>query len=95
MVVFWHPLKAQQTEEFDCWVIHHFVHVTEEGDESTFFDGLTGSGGNIEEVVEVAEVIVNSTSESTEMDDSNDNIPQEIAELLERHVASRAPVINN
>ena len=34
VVVFRHPPKHQQTQEFDCWVIHRFVHVTEEGDES-------------------------------------------------------------
>ena len=42
VVVFCHPPKHQQTQEFDCWVLHCFVHVTEEGDESGLFS-LTDS----------------------------------------------------
>ena len=42
VVAFCHPSKHQQTQEFDCWVLHHFVHVTEEGDESGLFS-LTNS----------------------------------------------------
>ena len=41
-MVFRHPPKHQQTQEFDCWVLHRFVHVTEEGDESGLFS-LTDS----------------------------------------------------
>ena len=37
VVVFHHPLKDQQTEEFDCWAIHCFVHITEEGEEEGIF----------------------------------------------------------
>ena len=29
VVVFHHPPKDQQIEEFDCWAIHCFVHITE------------------------------------------------------------------
>ena len=42
VVVFGHPPKHQQTQEFNCWVLHCFVHVTEEGDESGLFS-LTDS----------------------------------------------------
>ena len=42
VVVFHHPPKHQQTQEFDCWVLHRFVHVTEEGNESGLFS-LTDS----------------------------------------------------
>ena len=42
VVVFHHPPKHQETKEFDCWALHHFVHVTEEGDESGLFS-LTNS----------------------------------------------------
>ena len=42
VVVFHHPPKHQQTQEFDCWALHRFVHVTEEGDESGLFS-LTDS----------------------------------------------------
>ena len=42
VVVFCHSPKHQQTQEFDCWALHRFIHVTEEGDESGLFS-LTNS----------------------------------------------------
>ena len=38
VVIFRHPPKDQQTEEFDCWTIHRFAHVAEEGEESGLFN---------------------------------------------------------
>ena len=37
VVVFRHPPKHQQTQEFNCWTLHRFVHVTEEDNESGLF----------------------------------------------------------
>ena len=34
------------TEEFDCWAIHHFAHVTEEGDEEQLFTALNDGDAN-------------------------------------------------
>ena len=34
VVVFHHPPKDQQAEEFDCWALCQFVHVTEEGEDA-------------------------------------------------------------
>ena len=42
VLVFRHSPKHQQTQEFDCWALHRFVHVTEEGDELGLFS-LTDS----------------------------------------------------
>ena len=36
VVIFCHPPKGELTEEFDCWAIHHFAHVTEEGDKNNY-----------------------------------------------------------
>ena len=44
VVVFHHPPKGDQTEEFDCWVLHPFVHVTEEGPEEGLFSASNGGG---------------------------------------------------
>ena len=44
VVVFHHPPKGDQTEEFDCWVLHQFVHVTEEGPKEGHFSALNGGG---------------------------------------------------
>ena len=79
----------------DCWLLHQFIHVMEEGDESAFFNKPTGSGGNIEEAVQVMEIIANSSLEYTKMEDFDKKILTEISELLESCMASRAPVINN
>ena len=46
VVIFRHPPKDQQTEEFDCWTIHCFAHVTEEGEESGLFTTPIIGGGN-------------------------------------------------
>ena len=46
VVVFRHPPKDQQTEEFKCWVLHWFVHVTEEGDKAGLFSTEGGGGEN-------------------------------------------------
>ena len=46
VVIFCHPPKDQQTEEFDCWSIHRFAHVTEEGEESGLFATPNSAGGN-------------------------------------------------
>ena len=84
-----------QQEEFDCSVLCQFVHVMEEGDESAFFNGLTGSGGNIADTVQVTEIVTNNTSESTEMEDSDNTVLTEIEKCLESCMASGAPAINN
>ena len=46
VIIFCHPPKDQQMEEFDCWTIHHFAHVTEEGEESGLFTTPNSGGGN-------------------------------------------------
>ena len=46
VVIFRHPPKDQQTEEFDCWTIHRFAHVTKEGEESGLFTTPNSGGGN-------------------------------------------------
>ena len=45
VVIFRHPPKDQQTEKFDCWTIHRFAHVAEEGEESGLFTTPNSGGG--------------------------------------------------
>ena len=47
VVVFTHPPREQQTVPFDCWAIHRFAHVTEEGDESGVFQSSIVASHNI------------------------------------------------
>ena len=46
IVVFRHPPKGNLTEEFECWAIHHFTHVTEEGNEEDVFMSSSDGGSN-------------------------------------------------
>ena len=81
VVVFCHPPKDEQAEEFDCWALRQFIHITEEGDKSALFNAV--------------EIITNNTLELMKTKDSDDNVPTEIAELLESYMASGALAINN
>ena len=75
VVVFHHPPKDQQAEEFDCWALHWFVHLTEEGEEEGLFSALNCGGANNEEVVGVAQANPNTMNDGTEMEE---NVPMEI-----------------
>ena len=46
VVIFHHPPKGKLTEEFDCWAIHCFAHITEEGDEEQLFTAWNDGGDN-------------------------------------------------
>ena len=46
VIIFCHPPKYELTEEFECWAIHHFAHVTEEGNGEDVFTSLNDGGSN-------------------------------------------------
>ena len=46
IVVFHHPPKGDLTEEFECWAIHCFAHVMEEGNEEDVFTSSRDGGSN-------------------------------------------------
>ena len=46
IIIFHHPSKGELTEEFECWAIHCFAHVTEEGNEEDLFTSLNDGGSN-------------------------------------------------
>ena len=73
VVVFCHPLKDQQTEEFECWVLHWFVHVTEEGDEAGLFSTEDSGGENNSGAAE-------GTNQNLNITDLAEN-PQEIKKM--------------
>ena len=63
-MVFRHPPKHQQTQEFDCWVLHCFVHVTEEGDESGLFSLTNSTSENNSEEAQGTQQDPNTTQSS-------------------------------
>ena len=46
VVIFHHPPKGDLMEEFECWAIHHFAHVTEEANEEDLFTSSSDGGSN-------------------------------------------------
>ena len=97
VVIFRHPPKDQQTEEFDCWTIHRFVHVTEEGEESGLFTTPNSGGGNNGAPLGVSQPNPNiepttthttqTTTQATDGAQRNDNVPLEIVEMLESNLS--------
>ena len=97
VVIFRHPPKDQQTEEFDCWTIHHFAHVTEEGEESGLFTTPNSGDGNNGAPLVVSQPNPNiepttmhttqTTTQATDGAQGNDNVPLEIVEMLESNLS--------
>ena len=46
IIFFRHPPKGKLTEEFECWAIHHFAHITEEWNEEDLFTSSNDGGSN-------------------------------------------------
>ena len=87
IVSFCHPPKGKLTEEFDCWAIHHFAHVTEEGDEEQLFTALNDGGDNNAGGVGATQpnpnIKHNTTHNNNVKAQSSKVVPVEIAQLLE------------
>ena len=91
VVVFCHPPKHQQTQEFDCWVLHHFVHVTEEGDKSGLFSLTDSMSVNNSEEAQVALRDPNNTVIMENSQENQENVPAEIVQLM----TSETAIINS
>ena len=82
VVVFHHPPKHQQRQEFDCWVLHRFVHVTEEGDESGLFSLTDSMGENNSEEAQGTQHDPNNTVITENSPENQENVPAEIVQLM-------------
>ena len=74
VVVFTHPPREQQTVPFECWAIHRFAHVTEEGDESGVFQSSIVASHNNSGATGTAESnhnVVTTTTTNTQESQSN------------------------
>ena len=87
IVVFCHPPNSNLTEEFECWAIHHFAHVTEEGNEEDVFTSLSDGGSNNSGGVGVAQpnpnIMRNPTQHNPEDAPTNETVPTEVVQLFE------------
>ena len=92
VIVFCHPPKGELTEEFECWAIHHFAHVSEEGDKQGFFntsnDGGDNNSGGVDGSQWNPNTTPNTTCNNTEEAQTNEPVPVEIAQLLESNASN-------
>ena len=83
VIVFHHPPKGELTEEFECWAIHCFVHVSQEGDEQGFFntsnDGGDNNSGGGDGSQQNPNTTPNTTWNNTEEAQTSEPVPVEIA----------------
>ena len=82
VVVFHHPPKHQQTQEFDCWALHRFIHVTEEGGESGLFSLTDSTGENNSEEAQGTQQGPNNTAITENPPENQENVPAEIVQLM-------------
>ena len=87
IVVFWHPPKHQQTQEFDCWALHRIVHVTEAGDESGLFSLTNSMSENNSDKAQMAEQDPNNTVIIENSQENQENVPAEIVQLMTSETA--------
>ena len=74
--------KHQQTQEFDCWALYRFVHVTEEGDESGLFSLTDSTGENNSEEAQGTQQGPNNTVITENSPENQENVPAEIVQLM-------------
>ena len=87
IVIFHHPPKGELTEEFKCWAIHHFAHVTEEGNEEDLFtslnDGHSNNSGGVGGAQLNPNTMQNPIQNNTEDAQTNETVPMEIVQLFD------------
>ena len=87
VIAFRHPPKGDLMEEFKCWAIHCFAHVTEEGNEEDVFTSSRDGGSNNSGGVGVAQpnpnITRNPTQHNPEDAQTNETVPTEVLDLFE------------
>ena len=87
VVVFRHRPKHQQTQEFDCWVLHCFVHVTEEDNESGLFSLTDSASENNSEEAQGTQQDPNNTVITENLRENQENVSAEIVQLMTSETA--------
>ena len=92
IIVFRHPPKGELTEEFECWAIHCFAHISEEGDEQGFINASNDGGDNNSGGVDGSQwnpnTTPNTTHNNTEEAQTNEPVAVEITQLLETNASN-------
>ena len=86
VVVFRHPPRGDLMEEFECWAIHRFAHITEEGNKEDVFTSSRDGGSNNSGGVGVAQpnpnITQNPTQHNPEDAPTNETVPTEVCICL-------------
>ena len=87
IIIFCHRPKGELTEEFKCWAMHRFAHVTEEGNEEDLFTSSNDGGSNISGGEGGAQLnpntMQNTTQNNTDEAQTNETVPTEIVHFFE------------
>ena len=94
VVVFQHPARGDFAEPFECWAIHRFVHVTEEGNPEGVFaneqeagihqSGSTATSSSTANTAATTQQQTSNTGQSNgEREDNGHEIPNEIQDLID------------
>ena len=94
VVVFQHPARGDFAEPFECWAIHRFVHVTEEGNPEGIFaneqeagihqSGSTATSSSTASTAATTQEQTSNTGQSNgEREDNGHEIPNEIQDLID------------
>ena len=87
IIIFRHPPKGEWTEEFECWAIHRFAHVMEEGNEEDVFtssnDGGSNNSGGVGGAQPNPNITQNPTQNNPEDTQTNETVPMEIVQFFE------------
>ena len=87
VIIFHHPPKGNLREEFECWAIHRFIHIMEEGNEEDVFTSSNDGGSNNSGGVGVAQLNLNITRNPTQHNpedaQTNKTVPTEVVQLFE------------
>ena len=93
IIIFHHPPKGNLMEEFECWAIHCFTHVTEEGNEEDVFTSLNDGGSNNSGGVGVTQpnpnITQNPTQHNPEDAQTNETVPTEVVQLFESNSSTQ------
>ena len=92
VIVFRHPPKGELTEDFKCWAIHRFAHVTEEGNQEDIFTTSNNGGSNNSGGVGVVQpnpnITRNPTQHNPEDAPTNEAVPTEVVHLFESNATT-------
>ena len=87
VVIFRHPPNGNLMEEFECWAIHCFTHIMEEGNEEDVFTSSSDGGSNNSGGVGVAQpnpnIMQNPTQHNPEDAQTIETVPTEVVQLFE------------